>query len=138
MWRQEPANSQPRPQAAGAPAPEERRIAAWVGKSLVFKGKVMSSEDITIDGRLEGSVEVHDHTLTVGPDAHIQADVDAKIVTILGAVKGTIIAREKVEIRETGSVEGNIVAPHVAMADGAWLRGRIDDQPRPAESRKPA
>src|SRR5258705_12222850 len=88
----------------------------------------MSSEDITIDGLVEGSVEVRDHTLTIGPDARIHADVEAKIVTILGAVTGTVVAREKVEIGETGSVEGNILSPLLAMADGAWFRGRVDDQ----------
>jgi cytoskeletal protein CcmA (bactofilin family) len=136
MWKQEdtkpssPARNQP---GGGAPAPDaqtpvERRVVAWVGKSLVFKGKVMSSEDITIDGRVEGSVEVKDHVLTVGPDANIYADVEARIVTVLGAVTGTIVASEKVEIRESGSVEGDVVSPRLAMADGARLRGRVDDQ----------
>lgn len=135
MWTQEvPANQQPRRQAtiaaptAAAIGAEERHLVARAGKSLVFKGKVLSSEDMTIDGRVEGSVELRDHTLTVGLDANIHADVVAKVVTILGAVTGTITAYYKVDIRETGSVEGDIVTPHLVMADGAWLRGRVVDQ----------
>ena len=98
-----------------------------MGKSVVFKGNVTSSEDMTIDGRVEGSIEIREHTLTVGPDADIRADVVAKVVTIFGAVTGTITARQKVEIRESGSVEGDIVSPRLAMVDGALLRGRVND-----------
>ena len=135
MWKQEPASHhQGRHQATtGAPPvvaqpSGERQVVAWVGKSLVFKGHVTSSEDMTIDGRVEGSIEIRDHTLTVGPDADIRADVVAKVVTIFGAVSGTITACQKVEIRESGSVEGDIVSPRLAMVDGALLRGRVNDE----------
>ena len=105
---------------------EERRVEAWLGKSVVFKGSLTSSEDMTIDGRVEGSIEIHDHTLTIGPDADIRADVVAQAVTVFGAVTGTITAGGKVDIRQTGSVEGNILTPRLAMADGALLRGRVE------------
>ena len=111
------------PSAASA---DERRVVAWVGKSVIFKGDLISSEDMTIDGRMEGTIDVRDHTLTIGPDAHIQADIVARIVTVLGAVTGTITAGEKIYIRETGSVEGDVLSPRLAMADGALLRGRVD------------
>jgi cytoskeletal protein CcmA (bactofilin family) len=118
---------------------EERRAVAWVGKSVVFKGDLISLEDMTIDGCVEGSIEVRDHSLTIGPDAHIRADVVAKVVTVLGAVTGTITAGETVDIRETGSVEGNITSRCLAMADGAVLRGRVDTEGRVADQkdRKP-
>jgi cytoskeletal protein CcmA (bactofilin family) len=99
---------------------------AWVGQSVVFKGELVSAEDMTIDGRVEGTIEVRDHALTIGPDADIRADIAAKTVTVLGSVVGSIVAREKVDIRETGAVEGNIQSPRLAMADGAVLRGRVD------------
>jgi cytoskeletal protein CcmA (bactofilin family) len=67
-----------------------------MGKSVVVKGNLTSSEDMTVDGRVEGSIEMRDHTLTVGPNADIRADVVAKAVTISGAVTGTITAAEKV------------------------------------------
>jgi len=99
---------------------------AWVGKSVIFKGELISSEDMIIDGRVEGTIEVHDHALTIGPGAQIQADIAARSVTIRGSVTGTITAANLVEIRETGSVEGDIVSPHVSVAEGAVVHGRID------------
>jgi cytoskeletal protein CcmA (bactofilin family) len=105
--------------------PDERRLIAWVGKSVVFKGDLVSSEDMAIDGRVEGTIEVRGHTLTIGPDADIRATIVASTVTIHGAVSGKITADEKVDIRPSGSVEGDIIAPRLAMADGAILRGRV-------------
>ena len=110
---------------AGRPA-EERRVIVWVGKSVIFKGELVSSEDMTIDGRVEGTIDVRDNALTIGPDADIQADITAKTITIHGSVTGSIKASDKVDIRETGTVDGDIVAPKVVMAEGADLHGRID------------
>src|SRR5438046_1828061 len=86
---------------------EERRV-AWVGKSVIFRGDLISLEEMTIDGRVEGTIEVRDHRLTIGPDALIRADIVAKTVTVLGTVTGTITASETVDIGQSGSVEGNI------------------------------
>src|SRR5882762_7598416 len=132
MWNRETAQDEgPRaPQTAGPATPphavEERRIVAWVGKSVLFRGDVIGLEDMAIDGRVEGTIELRDHNLTIGPDAHIQADIVAKVVTVLGVVVGTITASEAVDIRETGSVEGNIMSRRLTMADGAVVRGRVD------------
>ena len=114
------------PAAASRPLDEEPRVVAWVGKSVVFKGDLSSSEDMTIDGRVEGTVKLHDHGLTVGPNAEIRADIVAKTVIVRGAVTGTITAGDKVVVSETGSVEGDVIAPRLALADGAVLRGRVD------------
>src|ERR1700730_4983831 len=115
---------------------EERRVVAWVGKSVIFKGDLISAEDMTIDGRVEGTIELRDHSLSIGPDAHIRATIIAKTVTVLGAVTGMITASDKVDVRETGSVEGNINSPRLAMADGAVLRGRVDTSAREAVASK--
>ena len=112
--------------AAARRSADERRLTAWVGKSVVFKGTLSSSEDMTIDGRVEGSIEINDNTLTIGPDANIQADIVAKGVTIFGAVSGKITASDKVEICDGASVEGNIKTARLAMADGGWLKGRVE------------
>jgi cytoskeletal protein CcmA (bactofilin family) len=114
--------------AATVPVPhvEERRVVAWVGKSVLFRGDLIGLEDMVIDGRVEGTIELRDHTLTIGPDAHIRADIAAKVVSVLGAVVGTIIATDAVHIGETGSVEGDITARRLAMTEGAVVRGRID------------
>jgi cytoskeletal protein CcmA (bactofilin family) len=143
MWNRDavPGN-QEAPQAA-EPARvtrpvEERRLVAWSGKSVFFKGDLTSSEDLTIDGRVEGTIELRDHHLTIGPDADIRATIIARTVTILGTVTGAITAGDKIDISETGSVEGNIVAPHLAMADGAVLRGRVDVSTRGQDTSKDA
>ena len=97
---------------------------ALVGKSVVFKGDLTSSEDMTIDGRVEGSIQLRDHALIVGPDADIRASIVARTRDgVHGAVTGTITARDNVDIRATGSVEGDIYAPRLAIADGAMLLG---------------
>ena len=133
MWNRESAVGhdkarQPEPAQAIGPAlpAEERRVVAWVGKSVVFKGTLISSEDITIDGQVEGTIEVRDQTLTVGPDAVIRADLVARTVTIHGAVTGNIRASATIDVRATGCIEGNLVAPSIVVADGAVVRGRVD------------
>ena len=139
MWKQEvPPKQRMSPETEGTRQPqtaepaieglplEERRVVAWVGKSVVFRGDLSSSEDMTIDGRVEGTVELPDHCLTIGPNADIRADIVAKTVSVRGAVTGTITAGDKIVVAETGSVEGNIISPRLALADGAVLRGRVD------------
>jgi len=131
MWNRETAQDEevrptPRSVPPVPPRPvDERRVVAWVGKSILFRGDLIGLEDMEIDGRVEGTIELRDHNLTVGPDAHIHADIVAKTVTVLGAVVGTITASEAVDIRETGSVEGNITSRRLAMADGAVVRGQV-------------
>jgi cytoskeletal protein CcmA (bactofilin family) len=144
MWNQEASlrNEAARQPQAAQPASssspsDERRVVAWVGKSVVFKGALVSSEDLTIDGRVEGTVELRDHSLTVGPDGHIRADIIAKNVTVRGVVTGTITAGEKVVVHAAGSVEGDIISPRVVVADGAVLRGRVDTSARDAEASSP-
>jgi cytoskeletal protein CcmA (bactofilin family) len=139
MWNRDAA---PLPDPAArpggtTPAPrphDERRQVAWVGKSVVFKGELTSSEDMTIDGRVEGTIELRDHALTVGPDAEIRAKIHARTVVVIGTVLGTITARERVDIHDTGSVTGDITSPKIAMADGAMLKGRVDTGAQAAES----
>ena len=142
MWNREavPGDEEARRSAEAAsvarPA-EERRIVAWVGKSVLFKGDLTSSEDLTVDGRVEGTIELREHHLTIGPDADIRANIIARTVTIFGSVTGTITASDKVDISKTGSLEGNIVAARLAMADGAIMRGRVDVSTRQADKDNP-
>jgi cytoskeletal protein CcmA (bactofilin family) len=99
-----------------------------IGKSVVIKGELNGSEDLTIEGRVEGKIELKDHVLTIGANGKIEAQVFAKALIVLGEVKGNIAASEKVEIRDGGSVEGDIVSPRVAIAEGAHFRGSVDMQ----------
>lgn len=102
--------------------------AVSVGKSVVIKGELSGDEDLTIEGRVEGTIELRNHVLTIGSTGHVEAQVVAKSIVVLGHVTGNLTATEKVDIREEGSVEGDIMAPRVAIADGAEFRGSIDMQ----------
>jgi cytoskeletal protein CcmA (bactofilin family) len=103
----------------------ERRMIAWIGKAVRVEGKVISAEDLTIDGDVEGSIELGNHSLTIGQGATIKADLLAKTVTISGKVTGNVKAMEKLELRATGSVQGDISTPRFAMADGAVVTGKV-------------
>jgi len=147
MWKRDeavkPAGTQPAPaapvaptpvtHAPPAPQPESRRIerdVVNIGKSVVIKGELNGSEDLTIEGHVEGKIELKDHILTIGPNGKIKAQVFAKSVIVLGEVNGNVTASEKVDIRDGGSVDGDIVSPRVAIAEGAHFRGSVDMQRR--------
>ncbi len=99
-----------------------------IGKSVVIKGELNGSEDLTIEGQVEGKIELRQNALTIGANGKIKAQVFAKAVIILGEVVGNVTASEKVEIRDNGSVDGDIASPRVAIAEGAHFRGSIDMQ----------
>ena len=109
-----------------------------IGKSVVFSGNLSASEDLFIEGTVDGKIELRDHVLTIGPHAKIKAEVHAKIVVVRGEVVGNIVASEKLDIRDSGSVDGDISAPLVAIAEGAHLRGSVDMQKKPAAAGAPA
>jgi cytoskeletal protein CcmA (bactofilin family) len=119
-----------------------------IGKSVVIKGELNGSEDLTIEGHVEGTIQLKDHVLTIGPNGKIKAQVFAKSVIVLGEVTGNVTATDKVDIRDNGSVDGDIISPRVAIAEGAHFRGSVDmqrkgsSQPqaaaKPAETPKPA
>jgi cytoskeletal protein CcmA (bactofilin family) len=99
-----------------------------IGKSVVIKGELNGSEDLTIEGQVEGKIELRQNVLTIGANGRIKAQVFAKSVIILGEVTGNVTATEKVDIRDNGAVDGDIAAPRVAIAEGAHFRGSIDMQ----------
>ena len=105
-----------------------------LGKSVFIKGELSASEDLTLDGHMEGRVTLPDHTLTIGPAADIQASISAKVVVIMGAVTGNVTAGEKVEIRATGSVTGDLTSPRLVVAEGGHLRGKVEMPGSPLSS----
>ena len=107
---------------------------ASIGKSIVINGELSGSEDLTIEGRVDGKIELRDHVLTVGANGRIKATVSAKAIVVLGQVTGNLTATDKVDIKENGSVEGDIIAPRVAIADGSHFRGSIDMQKKDQSS----
>ncbi len=132
------------PAVASTPAPRvdannrmERDIVN-IGKSVVIKGELNGSEDLTIEGQVEGTIQLRDHVLTIGPNGKIKAQVFAKAVIVLGEVHGNVTASEKVDIRDNGSVDGDIISPRVAIAEGAHFRGSVDMQRKGAAAAQPA
>lgn len=112
-----------------------------IGKSVVIKGELSASEDLTIEGTVEGKVELKQNTLTIGSNGRIKASVFAKAVIVQGEVTGNISATEKIDIRDAGSVDGDLASPRVAIADGAHFRGSIDMQRagvKPGDVAKPS
>jgi cytoskeletal protein CcmA (bactofilin family) len=116
------------PSAPSEPQRGMERTTVNIGKSVVIKGELSGSEDLTIEGQVDGKIELRQNVLTIGPNGKIKAQVFAKSVVILGEVTGNVTASEKVDIRDNGSVDGDIAAPRVAIAEGAHFRGSIDMQ----------
>jgi cytoskeletal protein CcmA (bactofilin family) len=99
---------------------------ARIGKSIVICGEVKGSEDLILDGRVEGTVTLTDGRLTIGPNANIAADLTAKDVLVMGHVQGNIVASGRVELRAGCNVQGDISALRLAVEDNAVFRGKVD------------
>src|SRR2546428_8085559 len=141
MWKRDeavrPASGPPQAPAPTPAGPSPGRQEAThgmereivnIGKSIVIKGELNGSEDLTIEGQVEGTIQLRDHVLTIGPNGRIKAQVFAKSVVVLGEVTGNVTASDKVDIRDNGSVDGDIISPRVAIAEGAHFRGSVDMQ----------
>ncbi len=105
-------------------------MTANVKESVFIKGELTVEEDLTVEGRVEGKIELKDHNLWIGPQGKVYAEIHAKSVIIAGDVIGNIFASEMVEIKLSGSVLGNIECPRISILDGAKFRGSIDTGPR--------
>jgi len=99
---------------------------ARLGKTVVIRGEVKGSEDLIVDGRVEGTVTLAESRLTIGPNANVAADLSAKDVLVLGQVQGNIVASGRVELRAGSSMEGDIRALRLAVEDNAVYRGKVD------------
>jgi len=107
-------------------------VAARIGKSVVIRGEVKGSEDLFIDGRIEGTVSLTESRLTIGPNAVLAADLSARDVLVLGQVQGNITASGRVELRAGCQVTGDVQALRLAIEDNAVFRGKVDLTQGPA------
>ena|SRR5215468_5088588 len=121
------------PQAVPEPAPVQRGTAvltnqeqATIGKSLVIKGEVTGSESLYIDGKVEGSINLQGNRVTVGRNGQVTANINAREIVVLGKVKGNLNASDRVDIRNEGSLTGDVVAQRISIEDGAFFKGGID------------
>jgi cytoskeletal protein CcmA (bactofilin family) len=155
MWK--PSNSQtPQPQNEPArpatptstPAAEPARASglssaasadqATIGKSLVIKGEVTGSESLYIDGRVEGSINLSGNRVTIGRNGQVAANISAREIVVLGKVRGNLNASDRVDIRNEGSLTGDVVAQRISIEDGAFFKGGIDIRKPGANETKPA
>jgi cytoskeletal protein CcmA (bactofilin family) len=171
MWNKRKEEEYP-PKPASAPAPTasqakenvpvstnpipshsttDSRGPAIIGKSVMIKGQIFSREDLTIDGEIDGSVELHEHRLTVGPNGKLQAGVKAREVVVLGTIHGNVEASDKIDIRKDAKLVGDIKTARIVIEDGAYFKGSIDiarpeiskpaaspAQPKPAAAATPS
>ena len=113
------------------------RSTAQIGKSLRMKGEITGSEDLLIDGEVQGTIVLEDNNLTIGPNGNVQANVKAKSIVVLGHLTGNVRCSERIEIRKTGLLEGDLSTARIVIEDGAVFRGSIDIV-KPAEAERPA
>lgn len=99
---------------------------ATIGKSLVIKGEVTGSESLYVDGRVEGSINLSGNRVTVGRNGVVAANITAREVVVQGKVRGNIVASDRVDIRNEGSLTGDVVAQRISIEDGAYFKGGID------------
>jgi cytoskeletal protein CcmA (bactofilin family) len=129
-----PATESPRPTTSSepTPAPANRNAVlntqeqATIGKSLVIKGEVTGSESLYIDGKVEGSIQLPGNRVTIGRNGQVSANINAREVVVLGKVRGNLTASDRVDIRNEGSLTGDVVAQRISIEDGAFFKGGID------------
>ena len=111
---------------------------AKIGKSVVIKGELSGSEDLYVDGNVEGNIELRNHSLTVGPNGNVKANVSAKSVVIQGKLDGSVNASDRVELRKSAVVNGDVTTQRIAIEEGAFLKGKIDIQKETGKAAAPA
>jgi cytoskeletal protein CcmA (bactofilin family) len=130
MWNKredEPVRPAAAPQVTmPAAAVGERRESAVIGPSISIVGDVTGGEDLTILGKVEGKVALPKHSVTVGQSGRVSADIQAKVVSVAGEVRGNLIASEQIVIRKTATMLGNLTAPRVGLEDGCCFRGSVE------------
>lgn len=109
-----------------SPAAEGQPARTILGPSVTLRGDLAADEDLTIEGKFDGTLHLPAHCLTVGPQGQVKADVQTSRAVVQGTVTGNITASERIEIRKTGKVMGDLVAPGIAIEDGAYFKGSIE------------
>jgi cytoskeletal protein CcmA (bactofilin family) len=101
---------------------------AHIGKSVVIKGELSGSEDLYVDGTVEGTIQLQGNNLVVGPNGHVHAEVNAKVAIVQGKLEGNVRASDRVELRKSAVIVGDIVTQRIAMEEGAYLKGKVEIQ----------
>jgi cytoskeletal protein CcmA (bactofilin family) len=103
---------------------------AQIGKSVVIKGELSGSEDLYLDGRVEGSITLKNNSLTIGPNGQVKASVDAKGIVVHGRLEGNVMASDRAEFRKSAVFNGDVTTQRISIEEGAFLKGKVDIQGR--------
>jgi cytoskeletal protein CcmA (bactofilin family) len=122
-WEEKPAMSTDAMRPMAAPSD---RATARLGASLHVKGEISGNEDLLIDGSVEGLIQLDERKLTVGTTAKVTADIIAREVVVFGTVKGNLRAKDRIEIKKDGSVNGDLTTARIMIEDGAYFKGSIE------------
>lgn len=106
------------------------RAHATIGSTISINGDLVGEEDLLIEGKIEGKIECHRHSVVVGKNGRIKGDIYGKVIAVEGNVEGNLYGDEQLSVRQAGTVRGNIVAPRVALEDGANFKGNIEMNPK--------
>jgi cytoskeletal protein CcmA (bactofilin family) len=128
----EPAPVPSRPAAPPIEARRPDRATATIGPSIFIKGDLSGDEDLVIEGRVEGKIDLKQHNVTIGKNGRVRADVFGNTVVVEGEVDGNLFAQQQAILRQSGAVRGNITAPRVMLEDGSRFRGSIDMESKDA------
>jgi cytoskeletal protein CcmA (bactofilin family) len=127
MWKKtKDENSKPESPPLGKSPIEQSKEQAVIGPSISIKGELSGEEDLMIQGRVEGTIELKNNNVTVGRTGHIKADIYGKVISIEGEVQGNLFGEEKIVVRESAVVRGNMRTPRFSLEDGAKFKGSID------------
>src|SRR5579884_1384315 len=124
--RREVTSTMSSPSRTFEPEPAIRSGSAALGKNVTVKGQIFAREDLTIDGEVEGTVECHEHRLTIGPNARVQAGLKAREIIIHGSIQGNVDATDKIDIKKEAKLVGDIKTSRIVIEDGAYFKGSID------------
>ncbi len=127
MWKKtKDENSKSESPPLGKSPIEQSKEQAVIGPSISIKGELSGEEDLMIQGRVEGTIDLKKNNVTVGRTGHIKADIYGKVISIEGEVQGNLFGEEKIVVRESGVVRGNMRTPRFSLEDGAKFKGSID------------
>ncbi|MEM1092472.1 MAG: polymer-forming cytoskeletal protein [Pseudomonadota bacterium] len=147
MWKKDESDKSSAPPFAEASGQESAGTASFstappavIGSSLTVNGNIAGTEDLLVEGKVEGDIALPDNVVTVGGSGVVKAHIKAAVIIVEGRVEGDLVGEEQIEVRRSGHVLGNIQAPRVGLEDGAQFKGNIDMSPknRPASAPAPA
>ncbi len=126
--------STPSPARGSSQAAKEQ---ALIGSSIEIKGNLNGGEDLIIEGRIEGKIELRQHAITIGKSGRVKADIYGRTIIVQGEVDGNLYAEEQIILRNTSTVRGNLLSPRVTLEDGAHFKGNLDMTAKPAAETPP-